>query len=274
MEPIILKIDSQPAQEFFVPDHLQSTEDPISLFDGRYTLTVENYSTKAGSWNYTRGLVKDATGTLVADVQRNYLNFLAVPLSANDRDLLVVGTSYMVPTLIDLTRRKSYQIDNEELCWANAYLSPDGHTLVADCCIWGGGYFYTFWDSSVIFTDAVEPLIKELKVEGECPESDGSELEWIDNTTLKVSNYMPWYPTLQMRGPQASTYFSAGSRIGSDDSEARIKRRIELEELHPAENMLDSILTYKLDGLKMVQVDHWKSQSSIDQSIKEKLTKN
>jgi len=43
---------------------------------GRYILTVDSYTTKKGSWDYTRGRVSLAdTGTPIADVKRNYNSF-------------------------------------------------------------------------------------------------------------------------------------------------------------------------------------------------------
>lgn len=129
--------------QFFVPTNRTESK-MTSLFDGRYTLTVESYKTCADdaphkSWKYTRGLIRNAEGEEIFDVHRNYSPFLSVPFTHNGCDYLVVGVSYMEGTLLNLTQRTAVPIRKDEFCFAS------GSIVDLAGCSWGASYEHRFY---------------------------------------------------------------------------------------------------------------------------------
>lgn len=150
----------------------------------RFRLTVTDYSRGPHSWDYSRGvLTRIADGAVVADIVRNYGNFHLSWIEAHGKWWLVTGRSYMSQTIVCLDDGREFEppgdhYDGQAFCWASAWASPDGNTLVVDGCHWACPYEFRFFD----FSDPAQgwaelPIVDELDgepvdylpVEGEAP---------------------------------------------------------------------------------------------------------
>jgi hypothetical protein len=144
--------------DYFVPENAQldRRQEHVSP-SGKYKLVVTPYSTKAGSWNYTQGLVYAiGSDTPIAEVQRNYSNFFFefVEDHPNDHAYLVCGEDYQGQTVIELDtgRRRDFlpkeADDGVGFCWAQYTFDKATQILVVDGCYWACPYEYRFFDFS------------------------------------------------------------------------------------------------------------------------------
>lgn len=122
---------------------------------GRYTLTVTNYPMGEGYWKFSRGVVTNQAGEVVADVKRNYSSFWFTWMEGHcdGHDYLFCGEDYQGQTLCQLdtgaTRSEipDEAIEGNGFCWAAATLL-DSTTLLVEGCYWGGPYEYRLYDVS------------------------------------------------------------------------------------------------------------------------------
>jgi hypothetical protein len=274
MDPLTLKL-SEDVQSYFVPANLESTEE-VSIFEGRYTLTIETYLTRPGCWEYTRGIIK-AGNTILFEVQRNYSSFLHLEFLAHGHDFCIVGSSYMQPTLLDLTTRSIYPIDNDEFCWTGAHLSPSNRTLLIEGCYWGAPYEYKFYDLSVVFSDSPDQrILKRLPTQMDheihflIEDGDWSVLidcdctfKWDQADTCIWTKKIKWFPDLKMDHDQA--YHQLYQQFGLNNSDLDEKQQTHL--FHQfyqtltslrCEMILTESVVLRRDGNIMVQVEHRK----------------
>ena len=124
---------------------------------GRYKLVVDSYSTKKGSWSYTRGrLFTQDSDEPVGDVMRNYSAFPFAWAENHDdgHDYIICGKDYQGQTVIQLDtgeRRDNLSEGAEKghgFCWATHQLLEDGKTLMVEGCHWACPYEYRFYDFS------------------------------------------------------------------------------------------------------------------------------
>lgn len=162
-QPIQLKVNEE-LQKIFIPEKHIKTEER-SLHQNKYRLVIESYKRQENGWDYTCGTIYDEHNIPLFIIQRNYHSFLAVELSHDNKDYLVVGASYMHPTLLNLTDHKTIEIKNEHFCWSSCFLSPSHSFLVVSGCIWACPYEYRFFNFAPAFNDLGK--IKELEIESE-----------------------------------------------------------------------------------------------------------
>lgn len=130
----------------------------------KYSLEIIPYDNGPNSWAYSQGILKNIqTGSLIADVKRNYGRF---PFSWSEghptgHDYLVCGEDYQGQTIIELDTGK--RVDNTEdgfgFCWAAHYPSNDGKYIFVDGCIWAGPYELILFD----FSNPMEFPYREIK---------------------------------------------------------------------------------------------------------------
>jgi len=99
-------------------------------------------------------VVRLADGATVCDIKRNLFGFHHSFVVKDGREYLITGRSYMSQTIVDLDRGAEYEpegdhYDGHAFCWTDCFLSPDGHTLAVEGCIWAAPYEIRFFD----FTD-------------------------------------------------------------------------------------------------------------------------
>jgi len=214
---------------------------------GRYKLVINYYKTKKGCWNYSRGTVyRILDDAEICDIKRNYSYFHHSFVTKNKQEYLITGRSYMSQTIINLDTGEEFEpqgdhYDGMAFCWAKAYLSPDGNTLLVDGCHWACPYEYKFFD----FTDPSQGW-PELEIEGD-DYIDADDKDPIFHDDGSITCY------------QTSEFFLPLNKF--DDE-------IELEELDQFKNgeyddpsnyqqVENVILTLKRKGNKIVVVDRW-----------------
>ena len=121
---------------------------------GRFKLDIRYYKTRAGAWDYSRGIVKRMSdGAEICDIKRNYSTFHHSFVTKADQEWLITGRSYMSQTIVNLDTGEEFEpkgthFDGYGFCWAQHYLSPDGNTLVVNGCHWACPYEFKFFDFS------------------------------------------------------------------------------------------------------------------------------
>ena len=271
MSTLIFLPCSEAAQQFFVPTNLKG-EQTRSLFDGRYTLTVQTYTTTEGAWEYTRGIVKDAVGDILFDVQRNYSDFLACPFTTNGNDYLVVGIHYQVPTLLNLTKKIAMTIENDSFCWSNMTASPSGKTLLLSGCFWGAGYEYRFYevtgDTLKRLTLSDPSVDVDVYDEGD-KDDDGlddhlQKCEWStdgDCDILTITELHRYYRDLKMLYTEAEGYFD--EQIGAmtwENFNEKYNEKEALKAKHASEILPVKKLTLRHLNDRINVVSQWKSE--------------
>jgi hypothetical protein len=124
---------------------------------GRYRLSISSFTTKAGSWNYTQGIVISINNDKpIAIIQRNYSSFLFCGIEdhVNGHDYLVTGEDYQGQTVIELDtcRRLDVLSDGPDngfgFCWADVNFDKPSQLLVVEGCHWACPYEFRFYDFS------------------------------------------------------------------------------------------------------------------------------
>jgi hypothetical protein len=158
-------------QENLVKDSEKIKDSPSN----KYKLSISNYTTKKGCWNYSRGIVKNKNGDIIADVKRNYhqFPFCWVEDHPNGHDYLICGEDYQGQTIIELDTGKRVDYLPEAakkgygFCWVATHISPDKLTLAVEGCVWAGPY-------EIVFVDFSDPMkaVPELEKQPEGYESE------------------------------------------------------------------------------------------------------
>ncbi|AGF85655.1 hypothetical protein QJ854_gp127 [Moumouvirus goulette] len=179
----------------YTSDNFLSKVDRISP-SGKYKLTIETYKTKPGCWNYTRGIIyKIESGEVIQTIDRNYSSFAFNFFNRNGEEWLFCGKTYYSQCFINLETGELYDNSSEckpdSLCWVNVQSNPTGTILIVECCIWGGGYFITFFD----FTNP-ENGWKEIEFEEDenycLHDGDKCNTKWINDTQFEYIYYDEW----------------------------------------------------------------------------------
>lgn len=175
---------------FYIKDNLVSEKSHISP-SGKYTLIVQEYYTKKGCWNYTKGLVYNGE-ILIAEVPRNYAQFPFefVESHPDGHDYLFCGEDYQGQTVIQLDTgiKKSYLHPNAKkgvaFCWAAMKKSPSGKYLFVEGCYWAVPGEFRIYDIS-----------KPLEGNNELPlvwrnddMPSGEFIEWINDNEVLIEN--------------------------------------------------------------------------------------
>jgi len=173
---------------FFKQNNLVEDSEKIETSpSGKYKLTISKYTTKKGCWNYSRGIIKNKNGDIIADVKRNYHHFPFhwVENHPNGHDYLICGEDYQGQTIIELDtdKRKDYLPEAAKkgfgFCWVSYEASPNKKVLAVNGCVWAGPYEVVFVD----FSDPMEDLSYcEEQPEGYYPEFYG----WSEDGTANI----------------------------------------------------------------------------------------
>jgi hypothetical protein len=129
---------------------------------GAYALEIFAYTAGPGTWNYSRGLVREvASDRLLADVRRNLAGFWFAWVLRADGEYLLCGEDYQGYNVIDLAREKNVltfpneAYEGQGFCWGAAYPSPSGKLLAVEGCYWAA-------PSDIVIYDFSEPLRSPL----------------------------------------------------------------------------------------------------------------
>ena len=134
-----------------VDEYVLGAPEVVESPSGRYRLTIRDYGSAAGGWNYSRGVVtRIADGATVCDIRRNFGVFHYSFVTKDGREHLITGRSYTSQTIVDLDLGQEYEradVDEDnDFIWVHCSISPDGETLVVDGCYWACPYEYKFFD--------------------------------------------------------------------------------------------------------------------------------
>lgn len=144
---------------------------------GKYTLTIEYDD---GAWE-SRGTVTNATGHVVAVIERNYHSFpfLFIENHPSGKSFFVAGADYQGQTVIELDTGRRLDYLPEEaakghaFCWEDYLFDETSQLLVVDGCYWACPYMIRFYD----FSDPMNNGWPE--VAPYASEADDKQ-EWID----------------------------------------------------------------------------------------------
>jgi len=132
---------------------------------GNYVLTVQKYETKKGCWAYTRGIVENKSGEIIADIKRNYSDFSFLFIThPNGKEYLVCGEDYQGYTIINLTDKTTKTfvpegwLNGAGFCWIDYKFYDDEKQLIVDGCYWAFPYETVTYD----FSDPDNLPLKEL----------------------------------------------------------------------------------------------------------------
>lgn len=193
----------QTKDDFFVKENLQKETESLSP-SGQFKIVIQDYSTKEGCWNFTRGIVYRADDEKrtkpICDVKRNYSAFPYLFVEREDGDFLVAGESYTSQDVYNLRNGEHYKPKtDDEFCWAEFDISPNGKIIHVDGCYWAGPYEHRFYD----FSNPSEgwPLIEfENKEEVYDRRCDSS---WADEDELELEEE----PKFQSHWNEDNTYY-------------------------------------------------------------------
>jgi len=147
----------QAVEAYFVESNrLADSHKSITSPSGKYILDIDGYSTKPGSWTYSRGSVRRfGDSRLIADVKRNYGHFPYCWIEhPNSNEYLICGEDYQGYTIINLTQEvvQNYLppegLTGGAFCWVAYYPSPDNLILAVEGCIWAAPFEIRFYDLS------------------------------------------------------------------------------------------------------------------------------
>ena len=112
---------------------------------GKYSLEIVEYTSGPESWNYSRGLVRQAESQkIIADIKRNLAGFWFAWVLRPDGEYLLCGEDYQGYNVIDFKNETNTltfppeAYEGRGFCWGSAYPSPAGQLLAVEGCYWGG----------------------------------------------------------------------------------------------------------------------------------------
>lgn len=217
---------------YFAPENaqVQYRKEELSP-SGKYKLVTTPFSTKAGSWNYTQGLVFEiGNDQPIAEVRRNYSSFPFLfiedhPLGA----FLVCGEDYQGQTVIELDtgkRRDHLSKGTEDgagFCWSVYEFDRATQMLLVEGCHWACPYEYRFYDFS-------DPMTGWPEIEAQ----------------------VGIFPDMKAPEFGADGIIKCFTTYSEADEDSDEPTPVEQREVA-------SILTFKREGLKLVQLDEWVS---------------
>ncbi len=142
---------------YFIPENADLTRRREHLSpSGRFKLVVTPFTTGAGSWSYTQGLVyRKGCDEPIAEIRRNYHAFPFLFIEDHPKgSFLVAGEDYQGQTVLELDtgQRRDYTPTDAALgagfCWADHEYHAETSTLVVDGCYWACPYEFRFYDFS------------------------------------------------------------------------------------------------------------------------------
>ena len=85
---------------------------------GDYELTITDFQTKKGSWNYTQGTVRNKQGEVLFTINRNYcaFPFLWIENHKNGHKYLVCGETYQGMCVLELDTGKRFDFIDYVAC--------------------------------------------------------------------------------------------------------------------------------------------------------------
>lgn len=292
MIQVLTKSDYAP---FFVPANIGKSQ-TVTLFDGRYTLTIESYNTceptdDHKTWPFTRGLIRDIAGEIIFDIHRNYHVFMYVPFTFNKCDYLVVGPAYMEGYLVNLTRHTAILITKDQFCFSEGSANPDGSIIDMVGCYWGANYEHRFY--RVVSTkagDTLDEIFAPFSIDFWEKEVDSGEdyqqrIEWFQDDDkkmcLRVINFQRYYIGLadgDLHHSNSRSYFDKlltekRTNEDTDPNQEGMYQSMDVftfQANHESEMRAEEIITLRLSsgGNCFQELDHWQSYALILREIK------
>lgn len=175
-------------EAMFKPQHLVPNErEELLSPSGNFVLAVDTYSKSAGTWSYSRGLVRRiGDDKVLADIKRNIDHFFHSWVQhSNGSEYLICGEDYQGQTVINLTTGKKNVFFPESgyegggFCWTAAWQSPDSTLLAVEGCYWACPYEVVFFD----FTKPDSLPYKELLRVDDLDNCEG----WLDGNIFRMT---------------------------------------------------------------------------------------
>jgi hypothetical protein len=142
-------------EQYFTADRQMGEGESFPSLSGRYTLTISEYRTEANRGDYSRGIVRDKVGNVVADVKRNYGAFpFCFVEHPNGHEYLVCGEDYQGQTVAELDTGKRVDYVPPEaqeglgFCWAAIESAENATQLRVEGCYWVCPYEIVLYDFS------------------------------------------------------------------------------------------------------------------------------
>lgn len=149
--------------EGWFPDwsnRLPGCDDEIVSPSGNYKLSSSRYKSPGGGWNVTRGIITDSNGSVVADIKRNYWEFLYEWVQhSNGKEYLICGEDYQGYNIVNLTDGVTHchipdaWAAGNGFCWIKTLVSRDCKLLAVSGCFWACPYqlrVYSFEDPDTV----------------------------------------------------------------------------------------------------------------------------
>lgn len=201
----------------------------------RYRLTVRYFRTGTGTWNVCQGDVyRNRDNALLATVKRNYSSFPYLFIEDHPMgDFLVCGEDYQGQTVVELGTGKvvnnlsTGSDKGHGFCWGGYRYDKDSQILVISGCHWACPYEYRFFDFS-------NPMTGWPEIVADCMNDEDARVPEISGGVIRCF----------------------GTRYQEESEDDKTD---EPKEPGP----IDTIRTFKREGLKLVLVSEWKSDDLI-----------
>jgi len=244
--------------EIFKPDNKLDDVQFILSPTGKYQLIISSYKTGDKTWNYTKGTIKRVVDDhIITEIKRNFYDFHYSFFIRQGQEWLQTGQTYMCQSFVNLDTGDIY--DNADqlkltkeytggssFCWARSQISPDGNTLAVVGCIWGGPYFYKFYD----FTDPSTGW-PELEDDDFYEENDNDQSEWKEDGTFIIC--------------EREKYINYNGQLITHWSEEYFKLPSDIKYSNNYSYEITQRRILKRDNHEMITVNLWKSDKKIKQ---------
>lgn len=222
----------------------------------KYKLTIEQIHNGPQIIDNTVGTFS-RDDHVIATINRNYSEFPFTWFVKDSQEWCFCGSTYMSQCFINLDTGCIY--DNAEklkntmvyksghsLCWAKVLVSPDANTVAVNGCVWGGEYYWSFYDISDITKGWY--VLSGQNPDGyvvDCEERDWNKDmndQWKNDGTFVVNHYVE------------KCHDKDGTVLSTDQYYGKYQSL-------PEKLMLINLETVNLKrvGNEMVKVDEWKS---------------
>lgn len=174
-------------KKYFLPAKNLIRAETILSPTGKYSLTIEVYSTGPETWKYSKGTIKEGEN-VIKEVYRNYEDFWYawVENHPSGNAYILYGEDYQGYTVYNLTNRtaKVYLPDaaagGRGWCFIEAVPNPSCDKLAVLGCFWGDPEELAFFD----ITDLETLPLKEIRKDY-CLMSSG-DMVWESDTRIVV----------------------------------------------------------------------------------------
>lgn len=171
----------------FIKENLIGNEKKVDISpSGKFSIEIQYYSTGEGTWNYSRGIIKECENNdIIADIKRNYSSFWHAWIDHDDgNEYLLCGEDYQGYSAINLNSGEHHihfpesAYNGGGFCWVDAYPSPSGNKIAVYGCYWAAPFEIVIYD----FNIPQDLPFTELHRESDIYDFD----EWVDDEEFLI----------------------------------------------------------------------------------------